>query len=349
MENHFWQCSNTIDNILWTALSGENDLSLTPRMLESSMLKHIIDQHSELNLTIFKENPYLLYSIAKMSLVEVDEKLDIAHFILQIPLIYSSETLDLFSTAQVGTFVKINTCAYFSLPENLYKKDNKFYDITLDKCIKNNNLYICSSDKISNKTSCIQNDNIICSIRKTMCKNYYEFDMSQVGILLRNNKDQDTFTVDNNGWTTNIILGPSKTAYIAWNNTNAIQVGETKVISPQMEFTPLTIANFSFDIPIAEYVDGEKISKVFSSICEKYNTTLDNLVNPVFDEHQNRPKIGDTLIWCSVLTVLTIVLGAWITYIQFTLFVLRLKLNIIQGGKPPELKYISGAQRSYSF
>ena len=44
-----------------------------------------------------------------------------------------------------------------------------------------------------------------------------------------------TFVIDTNGWTTAAEPGGKKKTYIAWENTHAVQIGHTLVISPIIE------------------------------------------------------------------------------------------------------------------
>jgi hypothetical protein len=116
-EFHFDRITGLIDNVLSGAIEGKNKLELNPRILKPNTLKLIVSQHSILNNSIFFNNPHLLYSLAKINLISIDESITTAHFVMQIPIIKSDATLyDLYKSTQVGTYVKNNTCRYSKIP-----------------------------------------------------------------------------------------------------------------------------------------------------------------------------------------------------------------------------------------
>ena len=69
----------TIDNLLWTALSGRNDKLLTKRMIDPITLTKIVNNSDIFEGTPFREDPMLLYAVAKLSLTEIDYDFKIAH------------------------------------------------------------------------------------------------------------------------------------------------------------------------------------------------------------------------------------------------------------------------------
>ena len=84
------ECMRKIDDTLWSAISGQNYLSLTPRMLNIHMLKKLVEWNTVLNNTIYDKEPSFLYSLASISLVELEQRLNYAHFVIQIPIVKES-------------------------------------------------------------------------------------------------------------------------------------------------------------------------------------------------------------------------------------------------------------------
>ena len=284
------------------------------------MLKNITSTHKDLYNTIFRENPNLLYSLSRMSLVEVNEKLDIAHFVLQIPLIYKQDIKYLFQSSQVGTHVKNNMCTYYNVPKHLYKIEGQFYPLNIDHCMKNNDLYVCPREKFSNKSACIQTKNFNCTYRITECNEYYEFDMSQIGILIRNNRDQDTFAIDLKGWYMEIPLNKTRTTYLDWGKFQSVQIGNTQINSPVMETTPLNFADFSVDTPLLNYyLNSDNITNVFSSICKKYNSTLEDLIPPLIEDWKYQSNSITFLPWFIAVSVIIVALIIWNIYLHISL------------------------------
>ena len=119
----FNEAKEVIDNVLWTALSGANNLELTPKMIDIQTLEAVIEKTEVLRDTIFDTHTHLLYSLTRTHLVEINEGLQVAHFILDIPLIESQEETTLFRSSQVGMHVTGNLCAYLEMSVLTYEKD----------------------------------------------------------------------------------------------------------------------------------------------------------------------------------------------------------------------------------
>merc|ERR1712110_1366654 len=80
LEHDFWQLTKIIDNILSSPLNGHSSVYLTPQILSPTMVRNVVKEHPELNNTVYFNNPLLLYSTAKMTIVDIDTNLNFAHF-----------------------------------------------------------------------------------------------------------------------------------------------------------------------------------------------------------------------------------------------------------------------------
>ena len=108
--------------------------------------------------------------------------------------------------------------------------------------------------------------------------------MSRVGILLRNNLDNNTFAIDKKDWTFSVKLGKYRTTYMYWKDIKSIQVGNKKVTSPNLEHIPLRISNASFHPPsVIAYLDSDNITDIFKAACIKYNSSLADIIMPIID------------------------------------------------------------------
>ena len=105
MRHDFADWTAAINDILWTALKGENSILLTPRMIKLDMIHRIIEQNEVLKDTVFQQEPSFIYSLAKLSLIELDRHLCYAHFILMVPIIKKNSEIDLFKSKQVGSYL----------------------------------------------------------------------------------------------------------------------------------------------------------------------------------------------------------------------------------------------------
>ena len=75
-----------------------------------------------------------------------------------------------------------------------------------------NYLHVCPVHNFSNITACVQKGEVNCKFYRNKCKSGYQYEMSQVGILLRNNEEGDTFVIDKTGFANFLKLSVSKTA-----------------------------------------------------------------------------------------------------------------------------------------
>eukprot|EP00116_Pleurobrachia_bachei_P003088 sb/3463350/ len=134
----FEEKKQIIDDILWTALSGSNQLLLTPRMIELEVLKNIVKQMSQFDTTVYKQNPEFRYSLAQMALIEVDSELTQAHFALIMPKISEYDLRNIYVMKQVQPVLDRdrNICAKVKIDTHVVEVNNTWYPIALDKWIE---------------------------------------------------------------------------------------------------------------------------------------------------------------------------------------------------------------------
>ena len=130
MDERFRQAEEITDNVLWTALTGNNNLLLTLKMVNIETLSKVVADNPTLNQTVFREHPSLLYSLANVHLLELNSELNLAHFILDIPLIRGADSQIIFRAAQVGMVVnrEESLCTYFNLHNFCILKDGILFD-----------------------------------------------------------------------------------------------------------------------------------------------------------------------------------------------------------------------------
>ncbi|KAL5268670.1 hypothetical protein ACHWQZ_G002503 [Mnemiopsis leidyi] len=105
--------------------------------------------------------------------------------------------------------------------------------------------------------------------------------MSTVGVLLRDNLDHDAFVLDDTGRTNLLNFPPHRTAYVPWNEVQALQIGDAILSSPHIPRDPISMVNLSSHLTPFDFVDSKEVSKVFGDICEKYNSSLSELITPL--------------------------------------------------------------------
>ena len=321
-DNLFSTKSKIIDDVLTGPLEGKNKLALTPKIIGPELLRKVVNQHPQLNSTIFKDNPHLLYSTSTISLLSIDSNLTQAHFVMFIPLVNVKDSLhNLYHTVQVGIHVKDNTCGYFDLPKHLFVKDEKFYNVKLSDCQQNNALYICSIGSIQNVSSCIQKDEITCPLRHTTCISQCHFEVCKQGILFRENSGKYAYTFDKKGYTSEINLKRSHSHFIPWREFSAIQVCNNKLESPSTVHPSLTVANFSMDHDALDIIDPDHISRIFKNLSSHYNTSLQMVMNPIFSNHRENDIIAlSRHQWINTILIIILILLIGYIYHHLGLF-----------------------------
>ena len=341
LRQDFIDWSKEIDDTLWTAIKGENSLLLTPRMLNLEMLRTIVQRNKALQNTIFEKNPSFLYSLAKMSLVEIEENLQFAHFVLMIPSVTEQDTVDVFRVSQVGAHLSGDMCLFHQLPDFLYKKrgQEEFWPMSLDRCKQHNALYVCPYEDFSNETSCIQESFNKCPMKRQHCPLNYQFIMSQIGILLRNNIKEQTFSSDLLGITSNVKLSKFGTAYLYWKGLSSVQISNKKIVSPHMEHVDIKMSNISPDIQgLMHYLSNDNVTNVFKDICNKYNKSLAEVVTPAFESFLIDNKKGNSTNWTTLITLIVCLLGIslWLGYLHYCIYSIQ-KLEKFEWGEGEEL------------
>lgn len=114
-----------VNEILKPLQEGMRTGVFTPKLLNISTLRNIINQHPKLENTIYSDHPSLLYTTSKSTIAEVtkdvQEKSFSVHLILTIPLLKPEQILHSFKVTQTG-FYYDGKCWYHELPKHVYQK-----------------------------------------------------------------------------------------------------------------------------------------------------------------------------------------------------------------------------------
>lgn len=328
LERKFSLFKETIDNVL-TATVAEKSAILKPNILEPPIIEKIVRQHKELNDTWYTKHPLLLYSISELTLLDIDKNLNYAHFTLSVPLIYRRKPIyNVYRTSQVGTVIpgSNNSCRYFQISENLIEtQKGEFLSIDLKPCVSNRALHVCPSFSTSLKPSCLQINNVTCTQNIRNCETAYDYKVSTQGILLRNNKDNDTFTINSTGWAALVQLNQYRVTYLPWSDLTAIQIHDTKLISPSTVYEAIPLIDESYDTPIyPNIVSTDQLTDTFNELIEETNTSLNRVLDPIFKPAQ---EIYNGTIWKIVLSIIQIFIILWVAYIHLKL-ILRYRYDV---------------------
>ena len=313
------------DNTVWTALSGNNHIMLTPKTLEPFHLDKVVQEMSIFDNFIYKNNPNLLYSTATLSLVDITYNLTTAHFILTFPSITRKALpFNLYKINQVGMFTPPSQCTYRATPKHVLYYNDRFLAIDLSNCVSHDNIYLCQSNALQNATSCLQPEYSECEFRYQKCSRNFNskaYISTLAGILLRNNKIDSTFVRNHNGTISSVPISKHYTAFINWTNIMEIQIDHVSVSSPIRIGKPISIINYMTNVTIPfRYYQDNMLSNEFNRLSYKFNNTVENLLDPIFQHWQYTQPLNDStfntwqaiLILCIANTVGIVVLTLYI-------------------------------------
>ncbi len=219
---------NAFDNIIWTALSGNNNMLLTPKVIDTVALSQIVKNLTTFRDLIYRNDPNLLYSTAIISLVDISYDLTTAHFTLSFPTVYKNTIpMNLYKVNQVGMFTHHDQCTYRSVPKYLAQNHGRFQAIDSSNCVSHNNIRLCQPQAIENITSCLQANHCSCGYQYSKCSENYrnkKYVISLAGILLRNNLKGSTFARYRNRSIVPIKLTKYHTAFVNWTDILEVQI-----------------------------------------------------------------------------------------------------------------------------
>ena len=242
----FSEYKKSIDTIFDSQLRGVNFYPLSAHVLDPFTLSEIVKVHESFKHQLYKEHPSLLYNIAKLALISVNEDLSLAHFVLTLPSIVSNLHFPLYTIRHTGVYLQNDVCAKLDTADVVYWKNSTLYAIKINLCSAHFNFHVCPPEAFSIKPSCLQFHSSSCNITKSPCDSPNSATSIATGILLRNNIPHDTFRRDMKDKTHQVPLSSLYTAFVPWSGTTHIQVGESLFISPAHSFQiEVAFKNFS--------------------------------------------------------------------------------------------------------
>ncbi|KAL5248808.1 hypothetical protein ACHWQZ_G017860 [Mnemiopsis leidyi] len=76
------------------------------------------------------------------------------------------------------------------------------------------------------------------------------------------------------------------------NGIIALQIGDAILSSPHIPRDPISMVNLSSHLTPFDFVDSKEVSKVFGDICEKYNSSLSELITPTVSHTMENKDSG---------------------------------------------------------
>ena len=280
----FTEYKRSIDVLFDAQLRGINYYPLSAKLLDLFTLSRIVEVHESFNHQLYKEHPSLLYNVARLALISVNDDLSLAHFVMSFPSLISHRHYPLYVIRHTGIYLEEGLCARLDSPGIVFVKNNSFYAIKLELCSSNFDFHICPPEAFSVRLSCLQRHSSFCNITKSECDSPNTAVNLPNGILLRNNKLHDTFRRDFRDKTHPIKLSPLHTAFVSWNQTTHIQVGESLFVAPNFMDIEIEFKNFSTNFLFNPYlISVNDLIIAFDNYTRRYNRSLQSLLTPPED------------------------------------------------------------------
>ena len=168
--------SDKMDQLYFHINRGSLSGPLNSFILDPGDLKKVLDDHPELQQTLFAQNIMLFYQTATVTYLESeissDQRFINLHLVLQIPLLYDSECYRLYKVEKVPLVIN-NTCITIDIPQFVYSdRDNALNLMELDDraCTISNLISTCDDMYPQNKTisDCLMNNN--CTLKEAVCR-----------------------------------------------------------------------------------------------------------------------------------------------------------------------------------
>lgn len=277
---NFRAYTQLIDNILYPALSGRNQVLLTSKMIDITTLDDIVKAHPVFSTSEFGKNPALLYSTSYMSLVGVNAELTMAHLVLEFPILHIKTRYPLFELKQVGLHLKKDICMYFGIPGNVAEIEGKLREVDISNCNRHHSFFLCPDHVLSYVPACYQQEKFSCTQYSKKCLGSFEYIRTDTGVLFRSNAREDIYFKNRDGKIREISPSKFDTAYIEWDDASMIQVENTTLWSPGVDVASITVSSFGTMINFTEsdMTSGE-ITEVANRLVKQYGDNLFNLMD----------------------------------------------------------------------
>ena len=307
---NFQAYTQLIDNILYPALSGRNQVLLTSKMIDITTLDDIVKAHPVFATSEFGKNPALLYSTSYMSLVGVNAELTMAHLVLEFPVLHIKARYPLFELKQVGLHLKKEVCLYFGIPGNVAEIEGKLREVDISNCNRHHSFFLCPDHVLSYIPACYQQEKFSCTQYSKKCLGSFEYIRTDTGVLFRSNAREDIYFKNKDGKIREISPSKFDTAYIEWDDASMIQVENTTLWSPGVDVASITVSSFGTVINFTESdMTAGEITEVANRLVKQYGDNLYKLMDTSYAglELQTAMKKDNGWNFCLIYVLLSVV------------------------------------------
>ena len=299
----------SLDNMIWPAVSGANTVVLTPSILDPEILTKVVNTHETFETLIFRENPVYLYSISRITLVEIDENLSVARFVLTFPRIKAEGIVPLAKVSQLGLHLGGNTCKYFALPPNMFSVEGRHKNIDLRDCVNHGSLYVCKRTRFPFPDSCLQPFSFTCNYTVIECSEPFDLVQLRYGVLFRDNLNKH-FIRDMDGKILEPSVSRAGIGLVTWNSSLEFQLHDIFLESPNIQMEPFSLNNFSTTIDFN--CSRIPVHSEIIDLINGYNLSIHATLSNTYGEDLRLVKKGSSANFI-IIVVSVAFLSLWLT------------------------------------
>ena len=285
-----------INSLLSPLDIGKRTGPMSPILFTLEQLATVVGNSDSLNTTIYARNPAWMIPVSKFTIAKIDRKGDdfFLAFIIETPHIRGENVFPLYKIKQTSVRQN-NTCIVFQTPENVYKKNGRFFKIDLDSCTTGETLKYCVQNNFKaskqfdeiEETPCLSDHPTHCKIKEVKCE---ERIVLNRGGLLIHTADTIYGALRNKSTTKAITTFKPEgnhVKYFAWDRYEYVQI-KTEVLSSADH----GITTIHKDYNKNNLWDGVLAGKLFEASKQNF-TKVYGLLN---EQRHHINKIGTSFI-----------------------------------------------------
>lgn len=291
-------------------LLGEIMTQLTPDLLSPSDLAFILGKHSTLSHTYFAKNPFSLYKTSKLTIahayLDINQRSVVIHNVMTFPMAEENKIFPFFQIVQTG-IVKNSLCFQLDLPNFVYSNGKEFFPLDEANCQLSSAIATCFLPLLKENNKCLTSLNCTHKLKPTICKTSFAYDTS--GILITSQDKITNFQdTDHNKAIKSVRVSQFNTAFLSWNSTSMVQIGDIFVQKPSSISTFLIPSYLTDDLKRWESLVNVTALRLLqlntSSLHDRVNSLESTIQNAVTNQKPRHISIiGITLMVTALILV----------------------------------------------
>ena len=330
---------------------GKTTGHFTPRLLNVSLVRKLVQQHPRLNNSEYAIRPSLVYATSLIKLAELTSTKDqdsiAVHLVLSIPVLKNETIFNYYSVAQTG-FSGNGSCWEFDLPKFVFLREadsgKTYYNLDKIPCDSSNDLFkFCSVSSVPAsetkrsflKVGCLTGNLEECSLTKVKCREKSIYTIH--GLLTRADSDlQGVYRTVTQGSKVEVWKpqeGSRNTKYWSWKIFESVDLSEGIAIA----------SDYTEDIAVCNVTNQERWWSLIKSSHErllKMNLTeVEGRINKTLEDIDLRrdwfseDNATDFTIEITVATISGIVITLVMTFLARRFYVRCIKSSTTSSGR----------------